>query len=235
MEKLFEIESTYNRIRGIITYPHQDEGVFPCVILSHGLLSSKNSIKYVEASERLKDYGLISVRFDYHGCGESGGKIEETSLTKRIENLKKVLDFAVSDPKVDKKRIGILGSSFGGTTALVLASKDKRIKVLALLATPYKLGEKTSEVSKVQFHDSFFQDFSKYDILSSAGSVSFCLLVHGQKDETVPVEQAETIFERLRPPKKLEIIEGADHTFSDPNHRKMVIDLTCQWFQEHLL
>ncbi len=235
MKETFEIDSAYNRIKGIVKYPLEEGGPFACVIFSHGLLSSKESSKYVEISEGLATLGIMSVSFDYHGCGESGGKIEETTLTKRLENLERVFEFAYSNRRVDRERIGILGSSFGGTIAILKAAKDKRVKALVIFATPYRLEKNKDVLSGLGFPDSFFRDFSSYNVLSAASSVSNCLVIHGENDEVVPSEHAMAIFESLKEPKRLEIIEGADHTFSNPYHRKVAIGIALSWLKDHLL
>ena len=43
------------------------------------------------------------------------------------------------------------------------------------------------------------------------------------------------IYEHLQQPKRLEIIEGGDHVFSDPSHRERVINLALDWFDKYLL
>ena len=114
IEQPFEIDSRPNRISGIMIIPRSRKR-FPCAVLSHGLVSSKESSKYITLSERLSEAGIASCRFDYHGCGESGGNIEETTLTIRLDNLSAIVDHVLSHPSVDPARIGIIGSSFGGS------------------------------------------------------------------------------------------------------------------------
>ncbi|MCX7857525.1 MAG: alpha/beta fold hydrolase [Deltaproteobacteria bacterium] len=234
MTEAFEIRSNFNKISGVITRPCSGESPTPLVILSHGLLSSKDSTKYIELAQILAKEGITSIRFDYHGCGNSGGKIEETSLTKRLENLETVFEFGLSMDSIDKTKVGILGSSFGGVTAILKAAKDKRVKALVILATPYALRRSSNEISGVRFPDSFFEDFLKYDILTFAESVSFCLVLHGKKDDIVPYHQAQAIYERLKEPKHIEIINEADHTFSHPEHRKIVMGSAISWFKKYL-
>jgi dienelactone hydrolase len=234
MIERFEIESDFNLIRGIVAYPKEVKKVHPCVILSHGLLSSKDSPKYIQIAHRLTDEGIIAVRFDYMGCGESGGRLEETTLTKRLDNLKKVFEFILSKASVDKEKVGILGSSFGGSTAIVMAAKDKRVKALVILATPYALPGPSNEISSY-FKDSLYSDFTSYDILEAAGSVSHCLVIHGEEDEVVPVFHGKAIYERLREPKRIVIISGADHTFSEEEKRNIAVEMAISWFKKYLL
>ena len=144
MPEQFEVRSGSLRIRGVFTPPDEGPSKFPCVVLSHGLISSKESSKYVVLSEVFQKAGIGSCRFDYHGCGESEGSIEETTLTTRISNLDAVVEWVMSRPSADTERIGLLGSSFGGCTSLVKAARDRRIACLSLWATPYRLNKEES-------------------------------------------------------------------------------------------
>lgn len=209
---------------------------YPCVILSHGLISSKESSKYVALSESLNEAGIASCRFDYHGCGESGGNIEETTLTTRVGNLHSITEYVVNHSLVDMDKIGILGSSFGGSTCIVKAARDKRIKCVALWATPYRLEKKDDgRLSDIEFNDSIYTDFMTYDLLSEATRVSFALVMHGEMDETVPCSEGKSIYKCLKKPKKLEIIKGADHIFSNLSHREKAINLSLNWFRRFFL
>jgi uncharacterized protein len=231
----FEITSTFNKISGSMVLP-ESKGTFPCVVLSHGLISSKESSKYMTISERFARAGIASCRFDYHGCGESGGNIEETTLTIRLDNLNAIVDYVLCHPNIDADRIGIIGSSFGGTTGLIKSARDKRIKCVSLWATPYLLlKDGDGSIDNVFFKDNIYADFLTYDILSESGNVSTVLVVHGEQDETVPCLEGKKIYENLRQPKDFQIIEGGDHVFSDPSHRERVIDLALNWFDKYLL
>ncbi|MBS1238636.1 MAG: Alpha/beta hydrolase family protein [Deltaproteobacteria bacterium] len=214
----------------------EGESRLPCVVLSHGLISSKESTKYVAISERFARAGIASCRFDYHGCGDSGGKIEETTLSIRLDNLNAIVEYALRHHGVNPDKVGIIGSSFGGTAGLIKSARDKRIKCLSLWATPYVLAkEGNGSIDNIFFKDDIYTDFSMYDILSESENISHALVVHGEKDETVPCGEGKKIYERLQQPKHIEIIEKGDHVFSDPSHRERVIDLALNWFDKHLI
>jgi uncharacterized protein len=136
---------------------------------------------------------------------------------------------------VDAKRIGILGSSFGGATCVLKASKDPGIVCVSPWATPHMLDESEDDkIDEIMFKETLYTDFAQYDILSAAEKVSRALVIHGGADEVVPCHEGEAIFERLREPKRLEIIEGADHVFSLPAHRDRAINLALEWFGRYM-
>ncbi|HOW56275.1 MAG TPA: alpha/beta hydrolase [Syntrophorhabdaceae bacterium] len=235
MTEQFEINSRYNRISGIMIIPGPGKR-FPCVVLSHGLISSKESSKYAALSEKFAEAGIASCRFDYHGCGESGGNIEETTLTIRLDNLDAITDHVMSHQSVDARRIGIVGSSFGGTTGLLKTARDSRIRCLSIWATPHLLEDKdSSTISDVVFDKTIFTDFQSYDILGEARKVFHTLVVHGEVDEVVPCVEGKTIYKNLQKPKGIEIIKGGDHVFSNEAHRNKAINLTLNWFRRYLI
>jgi uncharacterized protein len=230
----FQVTSGDHLITGLLSIP-EGSGRFPCVILSHGLVSSKESSKYIYLSEGLSAVSIAACRFDYHGCGESGGNITETTLTIRVRDLESVLDHVLGHHSIDEGRIGILGSSFGGSAALVEAAKNKKIRCAALWATPYTLEEKKDKtISDIPFQSSIFVDFSKYNLLSEAQKVSHAIVVHGELDEVVPCFEGKAIYENLKRPKKLIVIKGADHTFTILTHRDRAAEISLAWFSRHL-
>jgi fermentation-respiration switch protein FrsA (DUF1100 family) len=231
----FEVKSLEYKIKGVLTTPRGHKK-YPCIILSHGLISSKESSKYLTLSENLVQEGIATCRFDYHGCGESEGNIEDTTLTIRIDNLDSIVEYVLKHHLINPEKIGILGSSFGGSTCIVTSAKDKRIKCISLWATPYILEKKgDGRISDIEFNDTIFNDFSKYDLLSEAKKLSCALVVHGEADEVVPVHEGKAIYKNIKKPKKLSIIKGGDHIFSVNSHREKAIELAINWFRRYLL
>ena len=178
---------------------------------------------------------MAACRFDYAGCGESDGRLEETTLSGRRRRPRSSLRVGALHPSVDAGRIGLLGSSFGGCTSLVKAARDRRIRCASFWATPHSLEKKEDTVSGISFEDALYADFMRYDLLAEAKNVSCALVVHGDRDETVPVDEGRAIYKNLKSPKKLEIIKGGDHVFSDPGHRTRAIELALDWFGRFLL
>jgi dipeptidyl aminopeptidase/acylaminoacyl peptidase len=232
MIKNFEISSAYNKIAGLMIIPQGRRKKYPCVILSHGLVSSKESSKYALVSDIFAGAGIATCRFDYHGCGESGGDITETTLSIRLENLDVITEYIIHHPSVDPHNIGILGSSFGGTTCVLKAAKDARIKCISPWATPYRLDkDEDGTISGIPFKETIFTDFTQHDVLAEAQKVSNALVIHGEMDEIVPCVEGKTIYKSIKKPKKCVIIKGGDHTLSDPIHRDEAIKLALHWFQ----
>ncbi len=131
------------------------------MIASHGLLSSKDSDKYIALGEALSQKGMALLRFDFRGCGESDGKWEENTVSGRIADLKSAIDW-VRPSLALGDRIGLLGSSLGGYVTLIVASADREIRAAVMWSTPFHLdGLKSEQGTEVMppLGKPFFRDF----------------------------------------------------------------------------
>lgn len=246
MGQLVEIYNQGQKMFGNLCIPQEKA---PCVLMSHGLESSKDGNKWLVLAPRLYDAGFASLRFSYRGCGEgeerSEGEFEDTNLTNRISDYRAATDF-LQRARVNTARIGAIGSSFGGTVAL--AARDERIRAMVTLATPSHFPS-PSEEGLEQIRDKgyfelnsgkrlragFHEDFRRYNIYEEVKKI-YCplLIIHGSLDDVVPVEHAYELYSYANEPKRLEVIEGANHIFDKPEHLDTVIRLSLEWFKRYL-
>jgi len=79
---------------------------------------------------------------------------------------------------------------------------------------------------------SFYEEAEKVKAYESAQKIKIpALIVHGDEDETVPIEQSKrtaNLIENCR----LEIIEGGDHTYSNSEHFEKMLDLISDFIIE---
>jgi alpha-beta hydrolase superfamily lysophospholipase len=207
----------------------------PCVIASHGLLSSKESDKYIALGERLSQEGIAMLRFDFRGCGESEGRWEDSTISRRLADLDAAIQFVKSRRGVGK-RMGLMGSSLGGYLTLIRTSTGGGAKAVVIWSTPFHLDDLESKQGAEgvpPLGAAFFEDLPKYRSLPRLSTVSDCLVIHGEKDELVPVDQAWAIFNALGSPKEIRVLEGGDHRLTNPVHRQRAMDLTANWFKRH--
>ncbi len=207
----------------------------PVVVCCHGLLSYKDSSKFVAIGEQFSRGGLAVVRFDFTGCGESEVAHRESVLFSRMSDLRFVLDYAQQQPWADA-RIGLLGSSLGGYLSLLAAaSGGQHIQAVVCWATPFdlsriKLGLAESEDLKQVFPPGF--PLGSPEDLRDLSPIPRVLVIHGQQDETVSWHEAVAIYRRLTEPKRLLLMETADHRLLDPQWRETAMKSSWEWFQE---
>jgi dipeptidyl aminopeptidase/acylaminoacyl peptidase len=222
-------------IRGVIHMPTGKDA--PCVICSHGLFSSMESPKLIEITKCLADEGFVGIRYDHRGCNESDGKIEDTTVSGRLNDLEAVLHVARRYPGVNGT-IGLMGSSMGGYISLFTAARNPDIRSLAVWATPLQLRGKRGDFEEEGYpllKDDFYEDLARYELTSVIGVIRRCLVLHGHSDELVPLWHAEKIHENLAEPRGLEIFSKGDHRFSDEHNRTRAIELSIQWFKRYLM
>ncbi|MEM2321230.1 MAG: alpha/beta fold hydrolase [Candidatus Bathyarchaeia archaeon] len=220
----------------------------PCIITLHGLEGNKDSGKWPIVASKLVSEGYACLRFNFRGCGEgperSDGSFEDTTLTSRIEDYRAALQFLQKTGRIDARRIGAIGSSFGGMVAI--AAQEKEIKTLVAISTPYvipSLGETRFTCGGETYYvlpsgrrlkAKFYEDLRKYDLLEAIKRVPPILIIQGSADELVPLDHALKLYETAPEPKGIEIIDSADHSFTRPEHLDKAINLAVEWFKKYL-
>ncbi len=90
----------------------------PIVIGSHGLEGTKNSAKQTILSKLLPEQGIGFFRFDHRGCGDSEGDfLKDTSVVNRASDFINAVQYLLENESISNK-IGIFGSSLGGSTCI---------------------------------------------------------------------------------------------------------------------
>ena len=208
-----------------------------CIVTCHGLFSSKESEKFIDLGNFFAQNGFFVLRFDFRGCGESEGFIEDTTVSGRKEDLTAALSYIESTLPLDTHTIGLLGSSMGGYISLLVAPGSTLVKAVVTWATPLTfrgLRAVITNSNQVQLKENFYQDTRHYDASSFVPRVKNLLVIHGDCDETVPLTHAQELHKLAQEPKKLTIVPGADHTFSNPPLRKQAITESLNWFNRYL-
>lgn len=209
---------------------------FPFLVAAHGLGSSKDSEKYVLIAERFSEAGIATCRFDFQGCGESGGVFADTTVAGEIEDLTAVVAAMRARADCDGC-VALLGSSMGGFISLFVAHDDPGIRAIAAWACPADLVDLLRDPEVVRSYglgDACLKEFESGRYRRPPSGAARCLFVHGDLDEVVPVAHARRLFGRAGEPRRLEVLAGADHRFSDSRHRSDAVQLSLGWIARFL-
>ncbi|MEH0740343.1 alpha/beta hydrolase [Vibrio cholerae] len=113
---------------------------YPTMISVHPFGSCKEQTSGAVYGKALAKLGYVVIAFDASFQGESGGLpryVEDPS--QRVEDISRVIDYAVTLPYVDENRIGGLGICGGGGYIIHSALTEKRLKAVVGI-TPVNVG-----------------------------------------------------------------------------------------------
>lgn len=239
MERKVEFKSGKETLRGSIFIP-QGKGPFPGVVFYHGRGSDRT--RYLPMAKLLSDKGMITLAFDFGGCGASTGIFANQRHRMGVEDGRAGLEFLLSQ-NVNRKRVGIQGTSFGGYVAGMLLNDYDFIKSVVLRVPASYADELLNEVGDI-VHASKEKDFfsNKANWIRSSsykGISNFTgnlLVIKSKNDEIVSSEAVDKYFEDAKKAKnKKMIIQNARHSFSnDPKGLVEFYSLAQDWFLETL-
>lgn len=212
------------------------------VIMAHGFSSNKNTKNFVRLAGMLEKEGIPSFRFDFYGHGESGGLFENITISEAVDDILQAISYIKG---LGYKKIGLLGSSFGGISSIIAASKTKDLSFLALKSpvSDYWALEKSryseeelESWKKIGYRDyiddgkhmklnySFITDFENHNAYAVAKKITIpTLIVHGNLDNDVPYSQSIKLAKCL-PNSELVIIEGADHRYTNEIYAQQMLN-----------
>ncbi|HEU4349479.1 MAG TPA: alpha/beta fold hydrolase, partial [Actinoplanes sp.] len=118
--------------------PRDRSGRVPAVLLAHGFGGTKNSVS--GDAESLASRGYAVLAWTARGFGRSGGQIHLDSPDYEVRDAQRLLDWLAARPEVQTDaagdaRVGVVGGSYGGALALLLAGQDPRVDAIVPMIT----------------------------------------------------------------------------------------------------
>jgi alpha/beta superfamily hydrolase len=140
------------------------------------------------AAKALARIGVPVLRFGFRGVGRSAGSF--SGGPGEQDDFRAALDFmAARYPGVPHVWTG--GMSFGSWVAMTVGAADPRATALIGIACPV----------------------NTYDYSAVVDAAKPTFLIHGERDELIPLKEVRKLYSRLHEPKELVVIDGADHLF----------------------
>jgi uncharacterized protein len=147
-------------------------------------------------TKALNSFGFPVLRFNFRGAGLSQG--EHNQGDGEVEDVRAALDWLDNEFKLP---MIFAGFSFGAAVGLRAAAPDERVRALIGVGAPVAPVASGAEMPRTYTFD-FLRDCVKPK-----------LFVSGARDQFGPKAQLEALIATMPQPKKLVVIEGADHFF----------------------
>jgi uncharacterized protein len=180
----------------------------PAVLVCNG--NGGNRSLRAALADALSRMGLHVLLFDYRGYGGNPGHPSEAGLAADARAARAYL---AGRAEVDPDRLVYLGESLGAAVALRLAVE--RPPAALVLRSPFA---SLAEVGRLHYPlvpvSLLLRD--RYDSAARAGRLAAPLLVvAGGRDRIVPASHSRRLFAAAPEPKRLVVLDGADHNDHD--------------------
>jgi len=221
----------------------------PVAVFIHGLGSHRRGEKALHFAGRFVRLGWGFLALDLRGHGESGGSIEQLSLSRCLEDVRAVLDWlgAPLAPRL------LIGSSMGGAVAawyqvrhpaaglhVALIAPALRFPAGMTQLPPRDLAEWkragfrrfTSEWIDLRIGFGLVEDAQQYPYEELVRRYEApTLVLHGLKDAAVPWRESVEFLERAAcPDVDVVLVKQGDHRLTA--HKDFLFDVMTGWMRQ---
>jgi uncharacterized protein len=137
---------------GTLTLPARRRAPFPAVVTltgsgAHyrdGNRTPEHPYRpFRQIAEALAGCGVATLRLDDRGVGESTGDSDAATAEDTAADAEAALNFLRARPEIDPRRLGLVGHSYGGEIAPMVAAGDPTVAAVVLLAGPARTFRET--------------------------------------------------------------------------------------------
>jgi dipeptidyl aminopeptidase/acylaminoacyl peptidase len=241
-------------IGAVLTYPidYDPSRVYPMIVNPHGGPEGANRVGFDTIAQLLAAHGYLVFQPNYRGSAGRGvawakgdhydlGGQEFRDVIAGIETL-------IERGIADRDRIGIGGWSYGGyfsALGATLYSEFFKAAVMGAGISNWISFTGTTDIphenSYVHWNQWMYEDFDRYWDASPLSAIDKAntptLILHGQDDERVPVEQGIELYRALEDKgveTQMVIYPRAGHGVRERAHRIDLLTRELEWFDRFL-
>ena len=139
-------------LAGTLTLPPHGRAPFPAVVTLTGSgahfrdgnrTDEPDYRPFRQIAERLAECGVATLRLDDRGVGGSTGDADAATAEDTAADARAALHFLRSRRDIDARRLGLVGHSYGGEIAPMVAADDPKLAAVVLLAGPARTFRET--------------------------------------------------------------------------------------------
>ncbi|WP_417731789.1 alpha/beta hydrolase family protein [Rosistilla oblonga] len=225
---------------------------------SHCFTCGKDLKTIVRLSRLLAQRGIVVLRFDMTGIGDSRGDFAETNFETNLADLRAAVEYF--DSRFDLPAF-LIGHSFGGAASLALTDKLDSIRGTVSIAAPSDTwhladtmlrmnpaidvdgeGQVTIGGRSFTIRKPTLDQWRQYDLESTIAAIRKPILaLHSPTDETVGYESVSQIVPRHDDeasgsplPRSLITLPGSDHLLlKNPRDLEFVATVIAGWIERH--
>jgi dienelactone hydrolase len=201
-------DAVRSRTFPITVWRPEREGPFPLILYSHASMQNRRNATFLTAY--LAEHGYLVAALDHSEViapelRRPAGETEEQkqarwqkAIDSRVPDIRFLLEQVVAREPVDAERIGIVGHSFGGWTALAAPDVEPRIRAIVAFAPGGASNPKPGILPGTL-------DFKWQREIPT-------LLVAAENDTSLPLDGMFEIFDRIPSTHKtMAVLHRADH------------------------
>jgi dipeptidyl aminopeptidase/acylaminoacyl peptidase len=220
------------------------------VILLHGFAANRSQM--LPDALLLHNAGFHVLTIDCRACGDSTGKVNTFGYAE-VEDVRGAIEYLSEQPGVDPERIGVAGLSQGGSTALLSAAALPEVRAVAAISAFTSLEDNVATGVRNLLNLPPFpfaplvvfwgeqisgMDLQQVRPVDAVARISPrpVLIIHGETDRLVPVENARRLYAAAVDPKELLIVPGAGHgnvhKLGGRKYRETFVNFFVRWLIE---
>lgn len=248
-------------IPAYLTFPPgktKHSGPMPMVVMPHGGPTARDTADFDFWAQYLAAKGYVvfkpqfrgSTGFGYDFEKEGYGEFGKGMLTDTVDGVNQLVKMNIADPD----KICVTGASYGGYQALALPVIEPDMFKCALSVNgvsqirdilKFEVARTGSNSSAIKFWRKIIGDrYEDKDMLNAQSPAenvdkikAEIVLVHGEDDMTVPLQQSKTMAKALKKVGQSDdviILANDDHNLSLPISRKKLLEASDELFSKHL-
>lgn len=240
-EKTITFQSDRQHLSGSIHVPRKKQ--IGAIILCHGYFQSNRfgpANMHVEIARRLSSQGILCLRFDFRGCGESQGNFESSTYDDFISDLINSVDFLCEMYSLTRDQIGLIGHSMGANVALSTALKLGVTPYIVLIAPVV-----TKDLDQVRFlnkrelaellssgrserkgipvnRDFLMPILSGRALMDASVYGGKVLIIVGDQDPYLSIDESKELCTLIKEHCQISIVKNANHNFFPMNTRPLL-------------